>query len=110
MCGILFGCYIEHTNGTDKLSLDNSPLWNRLRELNRQRGPDSQQTYSISIPISSDTNLVLKFHSTVLHLRGDTVIAQPIFDEIHGAKTEGIDDLEKGNIGCWNGEVFGDMV
>ncbi|KAG1174484.1 hypothetical protein G6F70_008376 [Rhizopus microsporus] len=60
----------------------------RIKQKERQVGPDSQQLKTIHID-----NFGLQFYSTVLHLRGSNVVPQPI--------------EESGNILCWNGEIFG---
>ncbi|ORE10373.1 N-terminal nucleophile aminohydrolase [Rhizopus microsporus var. microsporus] len=85
MCGILFSL------SRNESSIDSNE-WNQLLELNKKRGkfvcPDSQQLKTIHID-----NFSLQFYSTVLHLRGSSVVPQPI--------------EESGNILCWNGEIFG---
>ncbi|KAI9489014.1 asparagine synthase-domain-containing protein [Zychaea mexicana] len=80
MCGILFSL----TTAQQQVDPE---LWQTLTEINTKRGPDSQQTRTISVG-----DHFLQFYSTVLHLRGRDNVPQPV--------------CENGNILCWNGEIF----
>ena len=93
VCGIAAQFSEDHspTAGTetdvvDEPSTADSSLLSR-------RGPDRGHSVSRIIR-TSDRALKIKFWGTVLHLRGETIQEQPVFDEA-------------GNIFCWNGEVFG---
>ncbi|KAL0089938.1 asparagine synthase-domain-containing protein [Phycomyces blakesleeanus] len=87
MCGILFS--ISDTRP------ENSPLWNSLEALNTKRGPDAQQTHVITIQ-DQQAQLYLRFFSSVLHLRGDHVVPQPMTPAT-------------GDVLSWNGEIFGGL-
>ncbi|KAI9317483.1 asparagine synthase-domain-containing protein [Dichotomocladium elegans] len=84
MCGILFSL----TSKNDPLPTEQ---WKRLTEINSKRGPDSQATLHRTLERSNED---LRFFSSVLHLRGQYNVPQPIHSEATG------------NILCWNGEVF----
>ncbi|KAG2224159.1 hypothetical protein INT45_000174 [Circinella minor] len=79
MCGILFSL-----TTSDNVNIEQ---WETLKKINTNRGPDSQQTKTITF-----SNIVLQFYSTVLHLRGRNNVPQPV--------------CENNNILCWNGEIF----
>ncbi|CAG8830078.1 36856_t:CDS:2, partial [Racocetra persica] len=89
MCGILFRLRQSSS------SIDGNPsnsfhkdLWNQLMTKNTQRGPDSQDQFSESLD-----NFELDFFGAVLHLRGKSVIKQPLIDNDQ-------------NVLLWNGEIF----
>ena len=95
MCGIFFSCSPEqHRPPSDTL----------LNDL-RRRGPDGANsvTTSVAPDISASRNsgsemqkpaYLLTFLSTVLSLRGNSVVGQPL------------KDLESGSLLCWNGEAW----
>ena len=95
MCGIFFSCSPEqHRPPSDTL----------LNDL-RRRGPDGANsvTPSVAPDISASRNsgsemqkpaYLLTFLSTVLSLRGNSVVGQPL------------QDLESGSLLCWNGEAW----
>ena len=91
MCGIFFSLSNE-----DHLA-PNEELLDALRK----RGPDSMGTISRTVivqPTTSASTLTqsrfLTFVSTVLSLRGDSVINQPL------------EDPTSGSLLCWNGEAW----
>ena len=95
MCGIFFSC-----NRNKPISPSQTCL-----ECLRQRGPDNHATVSKESVSTSTTSrnltgqqeaypLSLTFVSTVLSLRGDSVVSQPL------------EDLESGSLLCWNGEAW----
>ncbi|CAG8556054.1 16502_t:CDS:10 [Dentiscutata erythropus] len=89
MCGILFRLLQSSNLGDESFSNSSrKDLWNQLMTKNTQRGPDIQDQYSESLD-----NFELDFFGAVLHLRGKSVIKQPLID----------DDQ---NILLWNGEIF----
>ena len=95
MCGIFFSCSQEqHRPPSDTL----------LNDL-RRRGPDGANsvTPSVTLDISASRNsgsemqklaYFLTFFSTVLSLRGNSVVRQPLRD------------LDSGSLLCWNGEAW----
>ena len=95
MCGIFFSCSQEqHRPPSDT-------LFNDLR----RRGPDGANsvTPSVALDISASRNsgsemhkpaYLLTFLSTVLSLRGNSVVRQPLRD------------FESGSLLCWNGEAW----
>ena len=91
MCGIFFSLSREGHLAPDEELLD------ALRE----RGPDSMgmQSRTVTVqPITSANPLAqsrfLTFVSTVLSLRGDSIIDQPL------------EDPNSGSLLCWNGEAW----
>ena len=91
MCGIFFSLSREGHLAPDEELLD------ALRE----RGPDSMgmQSRTVTVqPITSANTLAqsrfLTFVSTVLSLRGDSIIDQPL------------EDPNSGSLLCWNGEAW----
>lgn len=91
MCGIFFS--ISEGN---RLTPDEE-----LLDALRKRGPDSMGTRSLTVTVqsvpSSNTftqTRLLTFVSTVLSLRGDSVIDQPL------------EDPDSGSLLCWNGEAW----
>jgi asparagine synthetase B (glutamine-hydrolysing) len=90
MCGIFFSLarhgHIGPDAGTEKLL--------------RNRGPDSAGQYRTRIPAElvsaegSSIQLHATFFSTVLSLRGNAIVEQPLKDE------------ESGSVFCWNGEAW----
>ncbi|KAK2591687.1 hypothetical protein QQS21_010624 [Conoideocrella luteorostrata] len=58
----------------------------------RNRGPDYQGTFTTRLDDANATTLT--FTSTVMSLRGDRIVKQPIVDEITGS------------VFCWNGEAW----
>jgi asparagine synthetase B (glutamine-hydrolysing) len=85
MCGILLKL------GPSQAAL--SAAVPTLRDEVAKRGPDCTQTHSIDIT-DSDTGpaISLEFTSSVLSLRGQHVVKQPLVDERY--------------VFCWNGQVF----
>ncbi|CAG8581674.1 17198_t:CDS:10 [Cetraspora pellucida] len=86
MCGILFR--LRKNSNSDDGNSFHKDLWNQLIVKNTQRGPDIQYQFSESL-----NNIKLDFFGAVLHLRGKSVIKQPLIDSDQ-------------NILLWNGEIF----
>ena len=91
MCGIFFS-----VSEGDRLTPDEE-----LLDTIRKRGPDSIGTRSLTVtvqPITSSNTFMqsrlLTFVSTVLSLRGDSIIDQPL------------EDPASGSLLCWNGEAW----
>ncbi|OJT12606.1 Asparagine synthetase domain-containing protein C4F6.11c [Trametes pubescens] len=86
MCGILFLlCAANADHGTLETLRE---LFPKLQEAICSRGPDAQDTICYDM-----LQAKLTFSASELRLRGDAFIKQPHTDE-------------KGNILCWNGEIF----
>jgi asparagine synthetase B (glutamine-hydrolysing) len=85
MCGILFKL------GPNRAV--SSAAVPTLRDEVAKRGPDSTLTHPIDI-VRSETSpaLYLEFTSSVLSLRGQQVVKQPLINERY--------------VFCWNGQVF----
>ncbi|KAF9505630.1 hypothetical protein BS47DRAFT_515804 [Hydnum rufescens UP504] len=102
MCGVVVSISIPRT---DDLNLGALHQLNALRgptaastapriHLTRiHAGPDSQRLISRVVSSSSTSDIQLSLFSSVLHLRGDHIVVQPHINS-------------KGDILCWNGEVF----
>ncbi|MCJ1396387.1 hypothetical protein MMC18_009277 [Xylographa bjoerkii] len=94
MCGIFFSC------STDSPIFPNE----RLLELLKRRGPDSVKVVQRTCQSVCSTELVtqkspvqhvhLVFVSTVLSLRGNAIVEQPLVDK------------NSGSLLCWNGEAW----
>lgn len=93
MCGILFTlCSSQLKNGSDDVN---------YQEEISNRGPDSLLSHTLEVPVrpSSATNKTststvrLEFVSSVLALRGQEIVRQPLVDPSFGVL-------------CWNGQVF----
>lgn len=91
MCGIFFSI-----SGGDCLTPDEE-----LLDALRKRGPDSigTRSWTVTVQPSDSANTLaqsrlLTFVSTVLSLRGDSVIDQPL------------EDPDSGSLLCWNGEAW----
>lgn len=85
MCGILFTLRKKDDNAGGELSA--------IRDEVARRGPDALRTVDIHPVIpGSSLELSLGFTSSVLALRGDHVVQQPL--QGHG------------QLFCWNGQVF----
>ena len=92
MCGIYFSITRKYVTGPS----------NDITRLLKQRGPDSIRLiqrdvfYSSSSPQHPSRRLsaCLMFVATVLSLRGDAVVVQPLVDKASGS------------ILCWNGEAW----
>lgn len=84
MCGIFFSLarngYVVPDAQTAKLL--------------RNRGPDHTGLHQATIARTGNDDLHATFLSTVLSLRGTTVVAQPLHDE------------STGSVLCWNGEAW----
>ncbi|RHZ45515.1 hypothetical protein Glove_673g46 [Diversispora epigaea] len=85
MCGILFS--LERRSDS-KITLSGNThfhdeLWNRLIIQNKNRGPDSQELFSLSFKSSIFPNngIFMEFYGAVLHLRGEHVIKQPFIND-----------------------------
>ncbi|GAA5952035.1 hypothetical protein JCM3765_005177 [Sporobolomyces pararoseus] len=105
MCGIVFSIRTLKSPQRDSSSQDTTsstpsdqstsspqePEWLALTSAVADRGPDYSNTLTLETLGSS---LELKFHTTVLHLRGEKVTPQPFREE------------KSGDILCWNGEIF----
>lgn len=83
MCGILF-CVSAHAH---------AGLTVQDEERLRARGPDASYLHTTKIP-SDSRQWYLTFASSVLALRGDEVVPQPIIDQLTGSAF------------CWNGEAW----
>lgn len=71
------------------------------KKLLQRRGPDSTGQHQTLIETRSSSHVHATFLSTVLALRGSTIVEQPLVDEATGS------------ILCWNGEAWsigGDLV
>jgi asparagine synthetase B (glutamine-hydrolysing) len=70
------------------------------QELLINRGPDASGQHQVTIDTEDASRLHVTFHSTVLSLRGQSIVEQPLRD----AETE--------SVLCWNGEAWsiGDEV
>lgn len=94
MCGIFFSCSQCKQGDPPQILLDSL----------RRRGPDSAHSVSrlvtygsiLSQELSFEQNqsFHLTFSSTVLSLRGDCIVSQPL------------EDPESGSVLCWNGEAW----
>ena len=95
MCGIFFSCSQEEPRPPSKALLDNL----------KRRGPDGNDSTSPSITLETtasrnpgskmqERTYFLTFLSTVLALRGSSVVRQPLRDP------------ESGSLLCWNGEAW----
>ncbi|QIX01613.1 hypothetical protein AMS68_007130 [Peltaster fructicola] len=88
MCGILFSLSTRHSVEPDA----------EILTVLQRRGPDSTTSLTRTASVTPDTGsskqFFLSFTSTVLALRGDTVVKQPYFD--HTGQS----------ILCWNGEAW----
>ena len=85
MCGILFKL------GPSRAAL--SAAVPTLRDEVAKRGPDCTQTHNIDIAESDTVPAIsLEFTSSVLSLRGQQIVKQPLFNERY--------------VFCWNGQVF----
>lgn len=59
-------------------------------------GPDYSGSHTIVVEVDSGISLELRFHATVLHMRGDQLTRQPFVSK-------------DGDVFLWNGEVFGGL-
>ena len=90
MCGIFFSCS----------SQEHLVPSGRVLSCLARRGPDSQQVVQRKLRSSNYVDTALKtvyyinFVSTVLSLRGDSVVRQPL------------EDSRSGSLLCWNGEAW----
>jgi asparagine synthetase B (glutamine-hydrolysing) len=66
----------------------------KTQQLLQNRGPDSVGQHQARIDAASSSQLHATFLSTVLSLRGQSIVAQPL----HDAAT--------GSVLCWNGEAW----
>lgn len=89
MCGI-------HAVICDGASGEPPPLSQSLQQTLSSRGPDHFGQVKRDIPVDEEKTkaLHLVFTSTVLALRGDHVVAQPL------------EDTGSGSVLCWNGEAW----
>lgn len=84
MCGI---CCALSINGVPNIA-------EVPKDFLQRRGPDSCRERTVSLRNASKQNVTIHFLSTVLSLRGQDVVAQPLVDE------------QTGTIFCWNGEAW----
>ena len=95
MCGIFFSCSQE----------GHQPPSNYLIDSLKRRGPDEANSISSSVTVETTAarkfgskmpkrTCFLTFFSTVLSLRGSSIIKQPLRDS------------ESGSLFCWNGEAW----
>ncbi|CAG8445156.1 893_t:CDS:10 [Acaulospora morrowiae] len=96
MCGILFRleCPFSNEVSSEHISF-HQDLLSRLIIQNKRRGPNSQDRFSISICSATipDNHVSMEFYGAVLHLRGKSVIKQPL---VNGDQ----------DVLLWNGEIF----
>ncbi|GBB99862.1 hypothetical protein RclHR1_03660009 [Rhizophagus clarus] len=90
MCGVLFRLQFKKSLKDDSFHKE---LWNQLMIRNRQRGPDSQGELFKSIQSQLFT-IDLTFFGAVLHLRGPSVVEQPLTEN------------DEQDVLLWNGEIF----
>ena len=93
MCGIYLALSAEHH------ILPNA----RTRELLQRRGPDSCRELKIACTVSkhgAPRKVYITCYSTVLALRGDALVAQPVTNP-DSALEDGLQDFL-----CWNGEAW----
>lgn len=95
MCGIFFSCSLDkHRTPSDSLRANLS-----------RRGPDNISTVlrSVTLGTVASPDLFPKWHNkvqcltfvtTVLSLRGDSIVSQPL------------EDQSSGSLFCWNGEAW----
>ncbi|TFY70699.1 hypothetical protein EVG20_g2309 [Dentipellis fragilis] len=95
MCGIVLSARWTANNAetTSQEDLSFQDLQNALLRANTSRGPDAQQVRRITLEEQLQ-KLHVDFFASELRLRGDAPVVQPHVDE------------EKGDILCWNGEIF----
>lgn len=95
MCGIFFSCSQE----------GHQPPSNYLIDSLKRRGPDEANSISPSVTVETTAarkfgskmpkrTCSLTFFSTVLSLRGSSIVKQPLRDS------------ESGSLFCWNGEAW----
>jgi asparagine synthetase B (glutamine-hydrolysing) len=90
MCGIFFSCSRQN----------DLPPSSGVLDCLKRRGPDDQQGVQLrlEVPKCAGSTLMHVFHltlvSTVLSLRGNEVVRQPLEDPLSGSLL------------CWNGEVW----
>lgn len=60
----------------------------------KRRGPDSYQQHAVDALLYGNQSVTITFISTVLALRGQAVITQPLVDQ------------SSGSVLCWNGEAW----
>jgi len=87
MCGILF---ILTYDSHEKIIEDS------ILPLLHHRGPDGHHTYTTVVTTGRSDVATLKFHGTILHLRGE-LAKQPLISD-------------EGHVFMWNGEIFGGDV
>ncbi|KAA1468623.1 hypothetical protein DENSPDRAFT_833998 [Dentipellis sp. KUC8613] len=95
MCGIVLSARwkaneAEPTSQVDEAFQD---LQSALHGANTSRGPDAQQVRRLTIE-EQQQKLHVDFFASELRLRGDAPVVQPHVDK------------ERGDILCWNGEIF----
>jgi asparagine synthetase B (glutamine-hydrolysing) len=64
------------------------------KELLTNRGPDASGRHQVTVDTEDSSRLHATFHSTVLSLRGQSIVEQPLRD------------AEISSIFCWNGEAW----
>ncbi|GAA6029046.1 hypothetical protein JCM8097_001567 [Rhodosporidiobolus ruineniae] len=77
-----------------EIYLDANETWDGLVEAVSGRGPDAQNTLIKHVHPTKRFHFELRFHASILHMRGDGLTLQPFVDE------------ESGDVFLWNGEVF----
>ncbi|GAA6063304.1 hypothetical protein JCM10212_006714 [Sporobolomyces blumeae] len=77
---------------------DGSDDWDRIVAGVRDRGPDSHRTLTRFVTLEDGATLELRFHASVLHLRGKGVTVQPFEND------------ETGDVLLWNGEIFDSLT
>ncbi|TMW61674.1 hypothetical protein Poli38472_010737 [Pythium oligandrum] len=93
MCGIALVLErIAASVGHESVS-ESDALQEEIRLRLAQRGPDHVERVDRVVDAGSETWRV-QFHGAVLHLRGDSIVTQPVEDA-------------QGNVLCWNAEIFG---
>ncbi|KAJ0410890.1 hypothetical protein ATCC90586_004411 [Pythium insidiosum] len=96
MCGIallLERVALDGGHDSARRCLRAAAVQEELQRRLSQRGPDH---FAVVTPGTAPPWADLQLASAVLHLRGDALVAQPTVDA-------------RGNVLCWNGEVFGGL-
>ncbi|SCZ89096.1 BZ3500_MvSof-1268-A1-R1_Chr1-1g00952 [Microbotryum saponariae] len=70
--------------------------WRAVTEAVQPRGPDASAGYQVKLEAIKEslTTIDMRFHTSVLHMRGDVVAPQPFVE------------ADTGDVLLWNGEVF----
>jgi len=94
MCGIVCSIrpLIYNTGAAEGGHEDNpEPVFDSLVKSTSSRGPDAQNTYKHVIRLDNTACLEVKLSASVLGLRGETIVSQPV--------------IGKRGVLAWNGQV-----